>query len=97
MYILINIERERGKGYTVRCKEVSQKSNLCICSGALWLIAKAIHCLLKACGDHDGIEHSQTYDEVNKASTNTCHSVVVICNFFLFMVMLKEFYKSCSY
>ena len=26
MYIQIHIERERGKGYTVRCKKVSKKN-----------------------------------------------------------------------
>ena len=53
MYIQIHIgyiEREREKEYTVRCEKVSQKSNLCICSGALWLVANAIRYFCKVCG-----------------------------------------------
>ena len=46
----MHIEWERGKGYTVRCEKVSQKSNLCICSGALWLVANAIRYYCKVCG-----------------------------------------------
>ena len=50
MYMQIHIERERGKGYTVHCEKVSQKSNLCFCSGALWLVATAIRYFCKVCG-----------------------------------------------
>ena len=53
-----------GKRYTVRCKKVLKKSNLCICSGALWLVANAILYFCKVC--EDSLEPSQTYDEVNK-------------------------------
>ena len=38
------------------------KSNLCICSGALWLVANAFFVR----SVEDGLEPSQTYDEVNK-------------------------------
>ena len=55
---------EGERGYTVRCKKVSQKSNLCICSEALWLDANAVQYFVRSV--EDGLEPSQTYDEVNK-------------------------------
>ena len=58
------IKRERRKGYTVRCEKVSRKINLCICSGALWLVANAIRIFVRSV--EDGLEPSQTYGEVNK-------------------------------
>ena len=60
----IHIERERVKGYTFRCEKVSHKSNLCICSGALWLVANAIRYFVRSV--EDCLEPSQTYDKVNK-------------------------------
>ena len=65
----IHIERERGKGYTVGCKKVFQKSNLCICSGAYGLLQMLFDIFVRFV--EDGLEPSQTYNEVIKLLLHT--------------------------
>ena len=49
-YLVHTYRIGEGKGHTVHCKIVFQKNNLCICSGALWLVANVIRYFCKICG-----------------------------------------------
>ena len=59
MYMQIHIEQEGGNGTLSAAKKVSQKSNLCICSGALRLVANAIWYFVRSVENDLG--PSQTY------------------------------------
>ena len=67
MYIQIHIERERGKGYTVRCEKVSQKVICVFAQEPYGLLQMLFGIFVRSV--EDGLEPSQTYDEVNKLLT----------------------------
>ena len=60
MYVQIHIERERGKGYTVRIEKLFQK-NAQEPYGLLQMLFGILGRSVE-----DGLEPSQIYDEVNK-------------------------------
>ena len=65
MYIQIHIEQERGKGYTVRCEKSISKKVICVFAQEPYgLLQMLFNMFVRSV--EDGLEPSQTYDEVNK-------------------------------
>ena len=65
MYIQIHIERERGKGYTVRYEKKYLKKVICVFAQEPYGLLQMLFCIFVRSVE-DGLEPSQTYDEVNK-------------------------------
>ena len=64
MYMQIHIERERGKGYTVRCEKYLKKVICVFAQEPYGLLQMLFGIFVRSV--EDGLEPSQTYDEVNK-------------------------------
>ena len=67
MYMQIHIEKERGKWYTLCCKKYLKRM-ICVFAQELFGLLQILFGIFVRSVE-DGLEPSQTYDEVNKLLT----------------------------